>query len=332
MRFILTALLLVLVVAAALGGYGGKLYKTPSANTDPASVIVDKGQSSRAIAAELADQNLVANKWVFLMAWKLGSGGKSLKAGEYEIAPRTSMRDVIDQIVSGRVVQRQVTVPEGKTSYEIIGIVNGAEALSGDLIDIPPEGTLLPDTYNFTKGDTKSDIVNRMTVAMDKVKSDLWDGRDPNLPFTTWNEAVTLASIVEKETGVASERKRIAGVFVNRLRRGMPLQSDPTVIYALTDGKPKNDGQGPLGRRLLLKDLETPSPYNTYQNPGLPPGPIANPGRDAIDAVLHPETNSYIYFVADGSGGHVFASTLDEHNRNVQDWRKIRNSQDSGKN
>lgn len=332
MRAVLIVLLLVLVIAAALAGYGGTLYKTPSSNTSPVSMMVEKGQSSRTIAQNLADQNLVSNKWVFLLAWKAGAGGKSLKAGEYEIASRSSMKDVIDQIVSGRVVQRQVTIPEGKTSFEVVALVNAAKDLAGDLVEIPPEGTLLPDTYNFTKDETKSDVIARMSASMEKVKASLWDGRDPNLPFTTWEEAVTLASIVEKETGVASERKRIAGVFINRLRQGMPLQSDPTVIYALTAGKPKNDGQGPLGRRLLSKDLDTASPYNTYRNAGLPPGPIANPGRDALDAVLHPESNSYLYFVADGTGGHVFAGSLAEHNRNVQDWRKIRNSQESGKN
>ena len=155
-----------------------------------------------------------------------------------------------------------------------------------------------------------------------------WPNRDPNLPFTTVEQALTLASIVEKETGVPSERKRIAGVFINRLRQGIPLQTDPTVIYALTKGQPKNDGQGPLGRRLLLKDLEIDSPYNTYKNVGLPPAPIANAGRDAILAVLHPETNDFLFFVADGTGGHVFARTLGEHNQNVANWRKLRRNTD----
>jgi UPF0755 protein len=166
-----------------------------------------------------------------------------------------------------------------------------------------------------------------MKEGMDKTVAELWPGRAPDLPVTTEAEAMVLASIVEKETGVASERKRVAGVFVNRLKKGMPLQSDPTVIYGMTKGEVKNEGQGPIGRRLLTKDLETNSPYNTYLNPGLPPTPIANPGRESIEAVLHPETHDYIYFVADGTGGHVFARTLAEHNSNVARWRRIRRSQ-----
>ena len=162
-----------------------------------------------------------------------------------------------------------------------------------------------------------------MTGAIDE----LWPTRAGNLPFTTEEEAITLASIVEKETGKPEERKRVAGVFINRLRQKIPLQTDPTVIYAITKGKPQNNGQGPLGRRLLSKDLEIDSPYNTYKYPGLPPGPIANPGRESIEAVLQPEEHNFIYFVADGSGGHVFAATLDEHNRNVTQWRKIRKEQ-----
>jgi UPF0755 protein len=170
-------------------------------------------------------------------------------------------------------------------------------------------------------------VINRMQASMTKTIDELWEQRSSTLPFTTKEEAIVLASIVEKETGHPEERERVAGVFINRLRKGMALQTDPTVIYAITKGEHKNEGKGPLGRRLLLKDLEIDSPYNTYKNPGLPPGPIANPGRASIKATLNPEEHDYIYFVADGTGGHIFSRTLDEHNRNVREWRKIRREQ-----
>ena len=186
---------------------------------------------------------------------------------------------------------------------------------------------MLPETYNYTKAESRADILQRMRSAQQAAIDELWPKRAANLPFDTPEDALILASIVEKETGVGGERARIAGVFVNRLRIGMALQTDPTVIYALTMGKHKNDGQGPLGRRLLSKDLKVDSPYNTYRYPGLPPTPIANPGRAAIEATLNPEENDYFYFVADGTGGHVFSKILDEHNANAAKWRKIRKAQ-----
>ena len=231
------------------------------------------------------------------------------------------------KIHDGDVVERRFTIPEGLTSFEIDTIISKIKDIEKTRTDIPAEGALLPGTYNYKLTETNADVLTRMELAMTQTIDELWETRAGNLPFKTKQEALTLASIVEKETGVAEERKRVAGVFINRLRQNIALQTDPTVIYALTKGQPKNEGKGPLGRRLLSKDLEIDSPYNTYKYPGLPPGPIANPGRASIEAVLQPEEHNFIYFVADGSGGHIFAATLDEHNKNVAEWRKIRKSQ-----
>ncbi len=209
------------------------------------------------------------------------------------------------------------TLAEGLTSHEIVALVEQAEALEGAVEAVPSEGSLLPETYHYARGDRRGDLVVRMSRARDELLRVLWPGRAPNLPVATPEHAVVLASIVEKETGVAGERPLVASVFVNRLQKGMRLQSDPTVVYGLTGGT------GPLGRALTRKDLQAPSPNNTYLNRGLPPGPIANPGRAALEAVLNPAQTAFLYFVADGSGGHAFAKTLAEHNRNVAKWRKF---------
>jgi UPF0755 protein len=210
-----------------------------------------------------------------------------------------------------------VTIAEGLTVMEIITLLQGETALTGALSALPAEGSLLSETYYYTYGMTRQMIVERMQKAMQETLSSLWNGRVADGILRTPEEVAVLASIVEKETGLAAERPRVAGVFINRLRQGMPLQSDPTVIYAVTEGKMK------LERPLSLADLKTPSPYNTYLVKGLPPFPIANVGKAALEAVLHPEAHDYIYFVADGTGGHAFAKTLAEHNNNVAKWRRI---------
>ncbi|MDY0029291.1 MAG: endolytic transglycosylase MltG [Pseudobdellovibrionaceae bacterium] len=326
MKYVLYPLLLAITIAAALSAYSVYLYGQPGPFDSAQTFQIEKGNGARIIASNLKDQKLISNDLIFLITLKLKGKGATLKAGEYEIQAHATISDIQNQLIEGRVVQRKFTIPEGRTSFEIVEILDATEGLIGEIKDTPAEGTLLPDTYHFTRDEPRIDKINQMQQAMASVKADLWDKRQKDLPFTTWEEAVTLASIVEKETGVAHERKTIAGVFINRLRQGIPLQSDPTVIYAITKGAHKNEGQGPLGRRLLLKDLQIESPYNTYRNAGLPPGPIANPGKDAIEAVLNPEKNDFIYFVADGTGGHVFAKTLVEHNKNVSEWRKLRRS------
>lgn len=310
--------------AAIYAGMAVKDYLSPGPLASPKIVLIEKGRGVAAIAQKLASEGVIEDPLVFKIMARLSGRHGALKAGEYEFDSRISAAAVLGKLYEGDMYDRSFTIPEGLTSWQIVQRLKNVADLSGDVTDIPPEGSLLPETYHFVAGDTRARKIEDMQAAMKKTMDELWPARASDLPFDTKEEALVLASIVEKETGVASERGRIAGVFINRLRRGIPLQTDPTVIYALTKGRVKDEGTGPLGRRLLTKDLETESPYNTYKNAGLPPGPIANPGRAAIEATLNPEQNDYIYFVADGTGGHVFAKTLAEHNANVAKWRKIR--------
>lgn len=326
LKFIGWMLALLVFVAAIVAVAATERYLAPSPITEKKIVIIARGSGLTGIAEQLSYEKIVVDKWVFVAAAVLTDQQKKIKAGEYEFTPGIKMSEVLHKLATGDIVNRSITVREGLTSYQVIELINAAPDLKGDLItQVPPEGTLLPETYSFTSTDTRQDIVARMQKAMTDTLASLWPKRLQTLPFTTEAEAVTLASIVEKETGIEAERRRVAGVFINRLKDGMKLQTDPTVIYALTKGMPADDGQGPLGRRLLRKDLETTdSPYNTYMYAGLPPGPIANPGKASLEAVLNPEQHDFLYFVADGKGGHVFAATAKEHERNAVEWRKIR--------
>lgn len=283
---------------------------------EPKIVLVPRGAGVKSIAALLEREGVVSDAWLVELGARLVDPDVPLKAGEYEFPAGTSARAALALLREGRTVAYFVTVPEGLTSHQIVELLRGVEGLTGEIADIPPEGSLLPETYQFVRGDSRQDVLDRMTAARVKAIDELWPGRAEGLPFTTKEEALVLASIVEKETGIASERPMVAAVFVNRLKKGMKLQADPTVVYAATEGK------GPLGRSIRRSDLNRDSPYNTYLHVGLPPGPIANPGRDAIAAVLNPADAKALYFVADGTGGHVFADTLAEHNRNVANWRK----------
>ncbi|ADM10294.1 hypothetical protein PB2503_11234 [Parvularcula bermudensis HTCC2503] len=240
----------------------------------------------------------------------------ALRAGEFVIPAGSSIRDIIAILKDGDPLLRFVTVPEGMTSRQAAAIIDAAPMLTGTVDPLPAEGSLLPETYSYQRGDDRNAVVARMQAAHDRLLSSLWPDRDPQLPLDTPEEAVILASIVEKETGVAAERPRVAAVFVNRLNRGMRLQSDPTIIYGLTQGEP-------LGRGLYRSEVQRETPYNTYVIDGLPPTPIANPGEASLRAVLNPLSTDDLYFVADGTGGHVFAKTLAEHSRNVREWRKI---------
>ncbi len=299
-------------------------FKKPGPLSAPILFEVPRGASSGGIAELLSYEGAIHDMYIFKYAARVTGAQSDLKAGEYELQPGMSARDILSLLREGKTFQRQFTIPEGLTSYEILNLIMQVEDLKPVLIEPLVEGSLLPETYSYSRGETWADIVRRMENAMQNTIKELWPKRVENLPFSTPEEAMVLASIVEKETGVSEERKRVAGVFINRLKRGIALQTDPTVIYAITKGEHKNDGKGPLGRRLLTKDLKIDSPYNTYKYPGLPPGPIANPGRASIEAVLDPEEHDFIYFVANGTGGHIFAKTLEEHNRNVAQWRKIR--------
>lgn len=240
-----------------------------------------------------------------------------VKAGEYLFKREASLRDVMDIIVSGRQVLHSVTIPEGLTSEQIVQRLKEIDVLAGEIRQIPPEGTLLPETYRVTRGMSRNDLIRKMQLDQNRLVDQIWEKRAPNLPLRSKYEMVTLASIVEKETGRADERTRVASVFHNRLNRRMRLQSDPTIVYGIVGGK------GTLGRSILRSEITRPTAYNTYVIDGLPPGPIANPGRAALEAVANPSRTNDLFFVADGTGGHVFAETLEQHNRNVARWREI---------
>jgi UPF0755 protein len=240
-----------------------------------------------------------------------------VKAGEYLFKRQASLRDVMDTIVSGRQVLHSVTIPEGLTSEQIVARLKEMDILAGEIRQIPPEGTLLPETYRVPRGMSRNDLIRKMQLDQNRLVDQIWAKRAPNLPLRSKYEMVTLASIVEKETGRSDERTRVASVFYNRLNKRMRLQSDPTIVYGIVGGK------GTLGRSILRSEITKPTAYNTYVIEGLPPGPIANPGRSALEAVANPSRTSDLFFVADGTGGHAFAETLDQHNRNVARWREI---------
>jgi len=293
--------------------------KLPNTLTENKVIEIKSGSSVHSIADKLYQEGVIKNHLAFMIKARIKNRTKNLKAGEYDFTAGENINQVIEKLQSGKVHSYDITFPEGLTSIEMIEIINNNEILSGDAItEIPAEGSLLPETYHYTRGESKSAIIKRMQDAMTQTIDKLWEERQDGLPIKTKEEALTLASIIEKETAVPEERARVAGVFINRLNKKIALQTDPTVIYAVTLGKKKMD------RELTIKDLKTSSPYNTYMVRGLPPTPIANPGASSIKAALNPEFNDYIYFVADGTGGHVFASTLAEHNSNVAKWRKIK--------
>ena len=283
-------------------------------------LVVPKGEGSNAIADRLAAEGVISDRLIFktsIFYFMRVKGERTLKAGEYQFDKHATMRQVLDTLVDGKSVQYRVTFPEGWTSQQIVKRLAANPELDGPVPEVPPEGSLLPDTYSFGTKDTKTDIVQRMQVAQEKFLAKVWEERDPDIMVKTPEEAVILASIVEKETGVAEERPQIAGVFHNRLRKRMRLQSDPTIIYGIFGGSGNRD------HPITREELQRENPYNTYKIDGLPPTPIGNPGRAAIEAVLKPAQTDDIYFVADGTGGHDFSKTLAEHNRKVAKWRKI---------
>jgi UPF0755 protein len=315
--FLMVAVLAVLSTGAAF--YFGKVWFTrPGPLAEPTSVMVARGTDLDTIAGQLQRQNVIDGQFVFTTAARIYDTHDKLKAGEYLFQPGVSMEQVLDDLVTGRSVLHAIVFPEGLTSQKIVERLQSDPVLTGEIGEVPPEGTLMPDTYKFTRGATRQQMIEQMQRAQSRAVEQAWSRRSADLPVKTPEEFVTLASIVERETGRADERPRVAAVFINRLRDGMRLQSDPTVIYGLFGGAGK-----PPERPIYQSELDKPTPYNTYVNAGLPPTPIANPGRAALEAVANPSRTQELYFVADGTGGHAFATTLDEHNQNVARWRAI---------
>ena len=317
---------LVLLAGAAFGvggylGYREAHRAGPSEDTE--TVLLAQGSSVSSIANALENAGIIRHAELFTAVVRVRSADNKLKAGEYEIPARASIMEVIDLLIEGKSILHSFTAPEGLTTAQILKLVSADPILVDELTVAPEEGKLLPETYAFTRGESRDDMVRRMIAAQDALIEDAWDDRATELPFSTPEEAIILASIVEKETGVAEERPRIAAVFVNRMRRGMRLESDPTIIYGLTKGEP-------LGRGLRVSELRGETPYNTYIIRGLPPTPIANPGAAAILAVLNPAETDDLFFVADGTGGHAFAKTNREHERNVAAWRRIERERQQG--
>lgn len=284
----------------------------------PVPVIVPEGSSLSRAAEAMEKAGALASADRFLFQARLFGGGGSIQAGEYEVPAKASPANVLNLMQSGKTLQRFVTIPEGLPSVMVHDRLMAAKTLTGP-VPVPEEGSVLPDSYSFQRGETRAAVLKRMQDAMTKELDRLWTKRQPHSVVTNKRDAIILASVVEKETGKPSERPMVAGVYSNRVRIGMKLDADPTVIYPITKGRP-------LGRRILRSELNADNGYNTYARAGLPAGPIANPGRESIAAVLNPAKTQALYFVADGKGGHIFANTLAEHNANVQKWYAIRRS------
>jgi UPF0755 protein len=309
--------LLAAIAAAVTAFYLRSEYAGPGPLAEDKVFIVEPGLSAPEIGEALQRNGIISSGRLFTVMAQLSGQRVRLKAGEYAFPTAASLRDVIALIASGKAVTYKISIPEGFTSEMATARVNANDILTGPPAAAPPEGAILPDTYVFQRGMTRQKLLEDMQTAQKKLMDELWPKRQPVPAITTPEQAVTLASIVEKETAVAAERPLIAAVFLNRLAKGMRLQSDPTIIYGIVGGK------GRLDRPLTRADINAETPYNTYRIDGLPPGPIANPGRAALEAVLNPQPTDFIYFVADGSGGHAFATSLEEHNRNVKAWRQI---------
>lgn len=319
MRFMYGCLAILFTLMIVLGGAGSYIVvqleqKGPLQETK--DIVIPKGAGAGTIAQTLEKEGIIHSAYYFRLQYYFQKQPE-LIAGEYLFTPYMSLPEVISKIAHGDIVRRKITIAEGKSSAEIVQLLNAEPALNGSITTLPPEGSILPDTYQFVLGDDRNQMIKQMQKAMQETVNEIWALREADNPLRSPQQLVTLASIVEKETGVFSERARIAGVFYNRLHRNMMLQSDPTVTYGITLGRKA------LGRSLTIDDLRTPTPYNTYSIVGLPPGPITNPGKAAIMAAAKPEKNEFIFFVANGSGGHSFAATLAEHEKNVAAWRKL---------
>ncbi|MEC6998412.1 MAG: endolytic transglycosylase MltG [Pseudomonadota bacterium] len=303
-----------------LGVAIGALFFLPFQNDKDTVFTIETGSPLPLIAQRLKNEGLISNKYVFRLGVILFGNAAQLKAGEFSLSSRSSMYRVMHVLTEGKAVLHSVTIPEGLSNVQIYNLLTKSPLLNGDITRMPPEGSLLPETYYFPRGCSRDALILQMEKAMRQTLDQLWDNRAPNLPLQNQDEALVLASIVEKETGVAAERALVASVFINRLNKNMRLQSDPTIIYGLKKGRV-------LGRPIRKSEIKKPTAYNTYVIRGLPPTPIANPGLHALEATLNPAKTDYLYFVADGKGGHVFAKTLSAHNKNVENWRRMRSRQ-----
>ncbi|MCA6286058.1 endolytic transglycosylase MltG [Phenylobacterium sp.] len=321
-RILLAGAAIAVVVTGLFGVLAAVGPGPPARSGAFTEVQLPRGAGVTGVAANLKAAGVIRSEMVFQVLARLTGAGRSLKAGEYAIPSRASAISILADLEAGRTIVRKVTLPEGLTSAMVVRELQAVPWLTGD-VQVPEEGTLLPETYRAERGDSRQSVLDRMRTEQQSLLDRLWASRVPGLPLATPQEAVILASIVEKETGVRDERRRVAGVFINRLRMGMRLQSDPTVIYAVSRGEP-------LGRGIRASELASRSPWNTYAHAGLPPTPIANPGRASLEAVLNPLETREIFFVADGTGGHAFAETLEAHNANVARWRQIERAQGGG--
>ncbi|XUM21442.1 endolytic transglycosylase MltG [Bradyrhizobium oligotrophicum S58] len=315
---IITLLILAMLGVGAAYYYGRQILEAAGPLQEDKVVNIPQRAGKRDIADVLAREGVIdVNPWIFIGGVYALKASSDLKPGEYAFQKNASLRDVIGVIVEGKVVQHSVTVPEGLTSEQIVARLSENEIFTGSVREIPREGTLLPETYKFPRGTSRDQVVQRMQQAQKRVLAEIWERRSPDLPVRTPEQLVTLASIVEKETGKPDERSRVAAVFVNRLKQRIKLQSDPTIIYGLVGGK------GTLGRPIKRSEITQPSPYNTYVIEGLPPGPISNPGRASLEATANPARTRDLYFVADGTGGHAFTETYDLHQKNVAKLRAM---------
>src|SRR6195952_3429955 len=312
-------IILVLMIGVGVGYvYGKKLIEAPGPLLEDKVVNIPARAGKRDIADTLQREGVIdVNPWAFIGSVFALRASSELKPGEYSFQKNASLRDVVATIVEGKVVQHSVTIPEGLTSEQIVTRLTDNDLFSGSLRELPREGTLLPETYKFPRGTTREQVVQRMQQTQKRVLAEIWERRNPDIPVKSPEALITLASIVEKETGRADERSRVAAVFTNRLRQKMKLQSDPTIIYGLVGGK------GTLGRPIKPPETTQPSPYNTYVIEGLPPGPIANPGRASLEATANPARTRDLFFVADGTGGHTFTETYDQHQKNVARLRTM---------
>ena len=314
-RYLFLGIMVFLAIALVYEGLNGA-----GPLSESKMVIVPKGADLKSISRRLKDEGVIESELLFSFGARLNQVHRELRAGEYRFPPGISIRDVLVVMREGQHINRRLTIAEGLNVRQVLEVLDNTKGLDGRVYPLPEEGTLLPDTYYFSFGETRQSIVDQMRSQMDSLLVKMWTNRAATLPIKTKKELIILASIVEKETGLAAERRRIAGVFINRMKLGMRLESDPTVRYAITGGKRK------LARGLRKSELRREHPYNTYRVHGLPPGPICNPGREAIAAVLNPEETSALFFVADGTGGHIFSDTLKEHLQAVRKWRKIERS------